>query len=104
MSTLTIETKDTTVKNVVISDDAILVDLSAGRSISTPIVRFPRLYSASEKERNNWRIIGNGEGIHWPDLDKDINKENILTGTPAQESASSFKEWLADCTNITKPK
>jgi len=48
----------------------------------------------SPEERSNWRLIGKGEGIHWPDLDEDISVENILLGKPSGESARSFKSWL----------
>jgi len=46
------------------------------------------------EERNNWRLIGQGEGIHWPDLDEDISAENILFGQPSGESQQSLRRWL----------
>ena len=46
------------------------------------------------EERNNWRFIGDGVGVHWPDLDEDISVENLLAGKPSGESQSSFKRWL----------
>ncbi len=70
------------------------VDLSDGRSISVPIAWFPRLLHASGQERNNWRLIGKGRGIHWEDLDEDISIEGLLTGRPSGESQESFKKWL----------
>jgi len=45
-------------------------------------------------ERNTWRLIGNGEGIHWPDLDEDISVENLVFGRASGESQRSFKQWL----------
>jgi hypothetical protein len=46
------------------------------------------------QERSHWRLIGKGEGIHWPDLDEDISVENILLGRPSGESQQSFKRWI----------
>jgi hypothetical protein len=91
MSTLTAEAK---AKNITITDDTLSADLIDGRTISVPLVWYPRLTHATEKERNNWRFIGDKEGIHWPDLDEDISIENLLMGKPSGESQSSFKRWL----------
>lgn len=71
------------------------MDLADGRSIVVPIAWYPRLASATEAERNNWRFIGRGEGIHWPDLDEDISVENLLSGARSGESGRSFDRWLA---------
>ena len=91
MSTLTAEAK---AQNVAVSDDALTVDLSDGRSISVPLAWFPRLLHGAREELDNWCLIGDGEGIHWPDLDEDISVENLLAGKPSGESQSSFKRWL----------
>jgi hypothetical protein len=55
-------------------------------------------------ERNNWRFIGDGRGIHWPDLDEDISVENLLSGKPSGESQASFKEWLESRSTSEKTK
>ena len=91
MSTLTAEGK---AQNITVTDDTLAVDLTDGRTILVPLVWYPRLMHGSEKERNNWRFIGDKEGIHWPDLDEDISIENLLMGKPSGESQSSFKRWL----------
>jgi hypothetical protein len=91
MNTLTAEAK---AQNVTITEDTLAVDLTDGRAISVPLAWYPRLIHASEEERNNWRLIGNKEGVHWPDLDEDISVENLLMGKPSGESQSSFKRWL----------
>ena len=75
--------------------DTLSVDLSDGRSISVPVAWFPRLLHSTEQERNNWRLIGRGQGIHWEDLDEDINIEGLLAERPSGESQESFKKWLA---------
>jgi hypothetical protein len=80
---------------VQINDDALSVELSDGRVISTPLAWFPRLSHGTADERNHWRLIGNGHGIHWPDLDEDLSVEGLLAGKPSGESQASFKRWLA---------
>jgi hypothetical protein len=94
MNTLAIELRIAMVQDVVVSEDALIVDLTDGRTASAPLAWYPRLLHGQPEERSNWRLIGNGEGIHWPDLDEDISVENILLGKPSQESQSSFKRWL----------
>ena len=77
-----------------VSDDTLTVNLSDGRTITVPIDWFPRLVHATQDERDNWRLIGSGEGIHWPDLDEDINIKNLLTGKKSGESQASLSRWL----------
>jgi len=74
--------------------DSLTVDLSDGRSISVPLAWYPRLLHGTPEERNNWRLLGNNEGIHWPDLDEDISVENLLLGKPSGEGPASFERWL----------
>ncbi|MBC8507607.1 MAG: DUF2442 domain-containing protein [Anaerolineales bacterium] len=74
--------------------DELIVELSDGRAITIPLVWYPRLFHGTEEERNNWRLIGEGEGIHWPDLDEDISIEHLLIGVPSGESQRSFQKWL----------
>ena len=54
-----------------------------GRTISVPVVWFPRLMNAPEAARKNWEVCGGGYGIHWPDLDEDLSTEGLLRGAPA---------------------
>ena len=95
MNTLAVEIIIPEALNVSLTDDTLSVDLSDGRSILVPIAWFQRLLHASEQERNNWRLIGRGQGIHWEDIDEDISIEGLLTGRPSGESQESFKKWLA---------
>jgi hypothetical protein len=81
-------------QNVQVTEDALIVDLSDGRTVSVPLAWFPRLLHGTSEERNTWRLIGDGEGIHWSDLDEDISVENLLLGKPSGESQKSFKKWL----------
>jgi len=94
MTTLAIETRMVSAQNVQVTDDALIVDLSDGRTVSVPLAWFPRLLHGTPEERNKWRLIGEGEGIHWPDLDEDISVENLIVGKPSGESQKSFKKWL----------
>ena len=64
--------------NVRFTDDALIVALSDGREISTPLEWFPRLRDATSKQRKNWRLIAKGIGIHWEDVDEDIAVSTLL--------------------------
>jgi len=82
------------VQHVEVSEDTLIMDLDDGRSVSVPLAWYPRLLYATPEERLHWRIIGDGDGIHWIDLDEDISVENIIIGRPSGESQGSFKRWL----------
>jgi len=82
------------IENVTITDDTLTVELSDGRTLSVPLAWFPRLLHATQAERNNWRLVGKGHGIHWEDMDEDISVEGLLAGKPSGESQSSFHKWL----------
>ena len=83
-------------QQVVLTDDALTVDLSDGRTISVPLAWYPRLLHGTPIERNNWRFIGENQGIHWPDIDEDISVKNIILGKPSGESQKSFQRWLEE--------
>ena len=59
-------------------DDAMQVNLTDGRQVRVPLEWFPKLRDASPEARRNWRLIGKGIGIHWPDLDEDVSLEGML--------------------------
>lgn len=77
MNTSTI-TKSNIATEVWFKDLQMIVRLDDGREIAVPIDWFPRLRDATEKERNDWRLIGGGEGIHWEIIDEDILVEGLL--------------------------
>lgn len=83
-----------TLQNLDITDETLTVDLSDGRTISVPLVWYPRLTHGSNQERDNYRFIGGGSGIHWNDLDEDISTQNLIIGQPSGESQKSFQRWL----------
>jgi hypothetical protein len=77
-----------------VTDAVLTVELADGRTVSVPLVWYPRLAHGTPDERRKWRLIGRGEGIHWPDPDEDISVANLLAGKPSGESQRSFKRWL----------
>lgn len=94
MTTLAVKIDLPFAESVMITEDTLNVDLSDGRTISVPLTWFPRLVHATQEQRDNWRLIGRGHGIHWDDIDEDISVEGLIAGRPSGESQSSFKKWL----------
>jgi hypothetical protein len=78
-----------------VTGGTLTVELSDGRSVSVPLAWYPRLLHASGEERLKWRLIAQGEGIHWPDVDEDISVESLIAGRPSAESPKSLQRWLA---------
>jgi hypothetical protein len=70
-------------QDVLVTEDELTVSLADGRRVSVPLAWFPRLLHASPAQRSNWQLLGDGEGIHWPDVDEDVSVAGILRGTPA---------------------
>jgi hypothetical protein len=72
--------------DVDLSGSMLRVTLEDGREIAAPLAWFPRLRDASAPQQQNWRLIGRGEGIHWPDIDEDISIEGLLAGRAPKPS------------------
>jgi hypothetical protein len=70
-------------QDVLVTEDELTVSLADGRRVSVPLAWFPRLLHASPAQRSNWQLLGDGEGIHWRDVDEDLSVAGILRGTPA---------------------
>jgi len=85
---------ETRAQHVSVTEDALVVELVDGRTIIVPLTWYPRLAHGSPAERENWRLIGEGEGIHWPDLDEDISIEGLLAGRRSGETQASLRRWL----------
>ena len=94
MSSLTTEIEIANAIDLDVSSDTLTVSLDDGRVISTPISWYPRLLHAADSERKNYRLIGNGAGIHWPDLDEDISVQGLIAGHHSLESQKSLSRWL----------
>ena len=69
--------------NVEFTEDELRVASMDGRTISVPLVWYPRLLNATAAQRNNWEISGGGYGIHWLDIGEDLSTEGLLRGAPA---------------------
>ena len=94
MSTSVNEMSKPVATAVDVTDDTISVELSDGRSISVPLSWYPRLEHATLKERKNWKLLGSGSGIHWPEVDEDVSVASIVAGKPSNESQASLRKWL----------
>src|ERR1035437_3023375 len=94
MSTSTVEIATALAENESVTADTLSVELSDGRTLAVPLAWYPRLLDASAEERQHWRLIARGGGIHWEDLDEDISVAGLLAGRPSGESQASFKKWL----------
>jgi hypothetical protein len=95
MSSSATEIRAPSARDVVVTEDALSVSLTDGRTLSVPLTWYPRLWHGTPAERGHWSLIGDGRGIHWPDLDEDISVEGLLEGRSSGESQQSLKKWLA---------
>ena len=77
MSTFTVEANPLA-EDIKCTQNELIVSLIDGRTISVPLAWFPRLLNATQEQLQNWEILGDGEGIHWPDVDEDVNVKNLL--------------------------
>jgi Protein of unknown function (DUF2442) len=87
MNTSTLETA-ARAREVTVSNTELTVHLKDGRTISAPLTWFPRLLNATPAQRGNFELIGDGEGIHWPDADEDLSVAGVLRGVPAPRAQS----------------
>ena len=85
---------DERVKDIHLTEDTLNVDLMDGRTISVPLIWYPRLFNATLEQRNNWQVCGAGYGIHWPDIDEDLSVEGLLRGAPAPRSQFNISNGL----------
>ena len=81
---------DERVKNVLFTEDTISVELMDGRTITVPLVWYPKLLQATPQQREQWQVCGGGYGIHWEEIDEDLSTEGMLRGAPAPRS--TFKK------------
>lgn len=88
------EVRPAKAEKVRVTADELVVDLVDGRTVAVPLPWYPRLAHGTHAQRRKWRLIGRGEGIHWPELDEDISVEDLLAGRPSSESQASLQRWL----------
>jgi hypothetical protein len=77
---------DERVADVKFTRDSLSVSLRDGRTITVPLVWYPRLLRATAAQRKKWQVAGGGYGIHWPEMDEDLSTESLLRGAPAPRS------------------
>ena len=78
-----VQIQEVRIKDITVNEDTITAQLTDGRTISVPLAWSWRLSEATPKQRANWEILGDGHGVHWPDIDEDISAEGMLYGIPA---------------------
>jgi Protein of unknown function (DUF2442) len=86
-----VQIQEVRIKEITVTKDTITARLMDGRTISVPLAWSWRLSEATPKQRANWEIIGDGHGVHWPDIDEDISAEGMLYGIPAPRPPVPFK-------------
>ena len=69
---------DAAAVDVTVTDERLVVTLADGRELSAPLAWFPRLLEATQPQRQKWRFIGRGHGIHWPEVDEDVSVASLL--------------------------
>jgi hypothetical protein len=91
MANIAVQTQEVKIKDITVSENKITAQLMDGRTISVPLAWSWRLSEATPKQRANWEILGDGQGVHWPDIDEDISAEGMLHGIPAPRPRASSK-------------
>ena len=94
MTSLAIDEQNARAQQVHVTDEALTVDLTDGRTIIVPLLWFPRLWHGTPEERARFEVFGEGMHIHWPDLDEDLTVAGLLAGNRSGESAKSLKSWM----------
>ena len=74
---------DERITDVKLSEDTLSVSLMDGRTITVPLVWYPRLMNATPEQRQQWKLSGGGYGIHWEAIDEDLSSEGLLRGAAA---------------------
>ena len=87
------------IARVEVSDETITAHLVDGRVISVPLAWSWRLSEATPAQRENWHLIGDGHGVHWPEVDEDISAEGMLTGVPSRRPRNSVGARTAPAHN-----
>jgi hypothetical protein len=86
-----VESVEPRIQNVKVTSDAIVPYLVDGRVLSVPLAWSWRLSEATAKQRARFELIGDGQGVHWPDVDEDISVEGMLHGVPAHRPQKSVR-------------
>jgi len=92
------------IRHVEVTDETITAHLVDGRVISVPLAWSWRLSDATPAQRANWRLIGDGHGVHWPDVDEDLSAEGMLNGVPARRPRTSRTNRSTPANQAPQPK
>ncbi len=95
MSFSPIEVRDARAQAIEVQEDTILLNLVDGRTMTVPIVWYPRLWYGTKAERAHFELLDEGRYVHWPDLDEDLSIEGMVAGRRSGENAESLRKWLA---------
>ncbi len=95
MSSSAVKLQEARAQSVSVSKEALTIVLVDGRTITVPLIWFPRLWHGTAQERKHFEIFGDGSYIHWPDLDEDLTVAGLLAGHQSGESPESLQKWLA---------
>ena len=91
------------IDRVDVSDDTITAHLVDGRVISVPLAWSWRLSDATPTQRANWELIGDGHGVHWPDIDEDLSADGMLNGVPARRPVKAKPQRAAPANQALQP-
>ena len=94
MSSSPVDIQDARARSTCVSEDTLTVDLVDGRTLTVPLVWYPRLWYGTPEEREHCELVGDGSYLHWPDLDEDLTVAGLLAGRRSGESLHSLKKWL----------
>src|SRR5437870_1887635 len=98
MSTVTLT--EPRIESVTVTEKAIIAHLVDGREVSVPLKWSRRLTDATPEQRAHWEIIGDGQGVRWPDVDEDISLEGMLRGVPAKRPSRTEIRILLDASSL----
>jgi hypothetical protein len=90
------------ISEIKVTNDSIIAQLADGRTVSVPLAWSWRLTEATPEQRNNFEIMGNGQGVHWPDVDEDISAIGMLSGTPARRPKHVVKPRQRKAASTTR--
>tara|TARA_R110000868_G_scaffold84822_5_gene238924 strand:- start:7434 stop:7697 length:264 start_codon:yes stop_codon:yes gene_type:complete len=79
---------DERVLDITVTDESLSVSLQDGRNITVPLIWYPKLFNATDVQRQDWEVCGGGYGIHWPQIDEDLSTEGLLRGAPAPRAVN----------------
>ena len=94
MNSSALEVQEARTQAVTVTEDALTLDLVDGRTITVPLVWYPRLWHGTAEERQHVEVFGDGAYLHWPDLDEDLTVAGLLAGRRSGESPQSLKRWI----------